>query len=257
MREFRPILTKTAICLLLLAGFVIAQSGTKHYFEQGNQAYRDGNYQNALEWYYKIIEVGYEGSQVYYNLGNCYYKLDQIGKAILYYEKARKFNPDDKEILFNLELANLKVIDRIEMPPNFFLFQWWDNLKSYFTIHELTKIVVIFYVTSMLILTLFLFFRYQLARRFMIIILTCCAVLTIFSTYILVLNIQESHETPQAIVLATSVNIMSAPDENSTDVFILHEGVKVALDEQRGGWVKISLPDGKSGWMKQDYLGVI
>ena len=49
----------------------------------------------------------------------------------------------------------------------------------------------------------------------------------------------------------------SAPNENSTDVFVLHEGVKVTLQEQRGEWALITLPDGKSGWMKRENLGII
>ncbi|MCB0296035.1 MAG: tetratricopeptide repeat protein, partial [Calditrichaeota bacterium] len=73
------------------------------------------------EWYRKIVDSGFEASQVYYNMGNCYYKQDRTGLAVLYYEKARKLNPNDREINENLQLANLKVKDRIELPPQFFL----------------------------------------------------------------------------------------------------------------------------------------
>lgn len=240
-----------------MLGFVTGQSGTQHYFEQGNNAYRENNYLEALEWYHKIEEAGFESGHVYYNIGNCYYKLDQIGHAVLYYEKALKLKPDDKEIQFNLELANLKVVDRLEMPPQFFLFEWWDNLKVFFSIYDLTIVVVILYVISIALLIALLFLRYSIRRKTILTLLGVSAVLTIFFTYLLILNVQESSQNRHAIILTQSANVLSAPNEGSTDVFVLHEGAKVSLDEQRGEWVKISLPDGKTGWLQQDYLGII
>jgi len=249
---------KKAIFYLLLATMIAAgQSGTKHFFERGNQAYRDGDYQGALEWYGKIVSAGYESSQVYYNMGNCYYKLDQIGLAILFYEKAFKINPRDREIKFNLELANLKVVDRLESPPQFFLFDWWDKIKTYFNIDQWTKLVAALYVFTILMLILFIFLRFHPLRRIVLSVLIVFAALTVFASYLLFLNVREEAENTGAIVLVSSVNVLSAPNENSTDVFVLHEGVKVILSDQRGEWVEITLPDGKSGWMKREMIGII
>jgi tetratricopeptide (TPR) repeat protein len=236
---------------------VVGQSGTKHFFEQGNQAYRDGDYPGALEWYKKIVSAGYESSQVYYNMGNCYYKLDQIGLAILFYEKAFKINPRDREIKFNLEMANLKVVDRLGSPPQFFLFEWWDKIKTYFNIDQWTKLVAALYVSTILMLILFIFLRFHRLRSVVLTILIVFAALTVFASYLLFLNVRAEAENTGAIVLVPSVNVLSAPNENSTDVFVLHEGVKVNLSDQRGEWVEITLPDGKSGWMKRETLGVI
>jgi tetratricopeptide (TPR) repeat protein len=243
--------------LFFIAGLEASQSGTRHYFEQGNQAYREANYPGALEWYHKIEAAGFQSSQVYYNMGNCYYKLNQVGRAILYYEKALKLRPEDAEIQFNLELANLKVVDRLELPPQFFLFEWWDHVKSFFSIQQLSVMVVALYVISILCLILFLFARYHSRRQTIRFLLVLFSIFTLFFTCLLILNIRETSRHKQAIVLTESANVRSAPNEGSTDVFVLHEGVKVTLDEQRGEWVKISLPDGKSGWMRQDLLGII
>jgi tetratricopeptide (TPR) repeat protein len=248
---------KTILFLLLLTVLAAAQSGMKHFFEQGNRAYRDGDYQTALEWYRKIVGAGYQSSPVYYNMGNCFYKLGQTGYAVLYYEKALKLNPRDREIKFNLELANLKVVDRLEAPPQFFLFTWWDSLKTYFTIGQLTRLMATLYVLTTLMLIVFLFMRYHALRRVVLSLLIVLAVLTVFVAYLLYLNVQAENENTHAIVLAPSVNVLSEPNENSTDVFVLHEGVKLNLSQRRGEWVEITLPDGKSGWMKGENLGVI
>ncbi len=245
---------KILLLLTLIAFRLPGQSGMAHFYEQGNQAYREGNYQSALEWYGKILSAGFESSQVYYNIGNCYYKSGSVGRAILFYEKARKLNPRDREILFNLELANLKVIDRIEAPPQFFLFDWWEAVKTYFTVSQLTRLTAILFGAAILTLIGFLFFR---ERRVILSALIVFSVLALFSAYLLVVNAREETTHIRGIVLVSSVNVLSAPNENSTDVFVLHEGVKVTLQEQRGEWALITLPDGKSGWMKRENLGII
>jgi len=226
-------------------------------FQQANQAYRSEKYQEAADLYQKILSQGYESAEVYFNLGNCFYRLGEIGKSVLYYEKARRLNPHDPDIQYNLELANLKVIDRIEMPPRFFLFDWWDAVKTYYSVPQLTRLLIIIFALTILFLIAWLYLKRDRVRRLMLSASLLLGLVTIFYAYILVIRIQEQKEHREAIVLSPSVTVLSAPDENSTDMFVLHEGVKVHLDEQRDVWVKISLPDGKTGWMKSDVLGII
>ena len=251
----------TVISSLLLTSFLFsvsfAQSGVNYFFEQGNQSYRKGNYNEAIEHYQKILDAGYESGRVYYNLGNCYYKLDKIGYAILYYEKSRKFLPNDPEIDFNLELARLKVIDRLEMPPRFFLFEWWDSLKYYYSVSQLTYLSIIAYFLTAMVFILYLFLKKDRIRGLLFSIFLIFLVATLLSGYFLFANVYENKTNQYGILLSPNVSVLSAPDQNGTEVFILHEGVKVKVADQRENWLKIMLPDGKSGWVKKENIGVI
>jgi tetratricopeptide (TPR) repeat protein len=251
----------TPLLILILISFFLsvslAQSGVDYFFDRGNQSYRNGNYTEAIEHYQKILDTGYESGKLYYNLGNCYYKLDKIGYAILYYEKSRKFLPNDPEVDFNLELARLKVIDRIEMPPRFFLFEWWDTLKHFYSISQLTHIAIGAYILTAMVLILYLFLKTDRIRRLLFSLFSIFLILTLFSGYFLWANIHEEKSIQYGVLLSPNASVLSAPDENGTEVFILHEGVKVKLADERENWLKIMLPDGKSGWIKKDYLGVI
>lgn len=251
----------TSIIKLLLTSFLIslslAQSGADYFFEQGNQSYRNGNYTEAIEFYQRILDAGYESGRLYYNLGNSYYKLDKIGHAILYYEKSKEFLPNDPEVNFNLELARLKVIDRLEMPPRFFLFEWWDTLKYFFSISQLTYIAIIAYFLSAISLILYLFLKTDKIRRLLFSLFLVLLILTLLSGYFLFASIHEEKTNQYAILLSPNVTVLSAPEENGTEVFILHEGIKVRLADQRENWLKIMLPDGKSGWIKKDHVGII
>ena len=240
----------------LLSSALFAQSGAEFYFEQGNSAYRQNDFELAVEWYQKILDTGYESSEIHYNLGNCYYKMDDIGNAVLHFEKARKLNPDDPELQFNLELVNLKVRDRIVMPESFVLLRWWESTKGMFSLAGWTSITAVFYIISMLFGIAYLFVNDGFIRRIFRMVIISAAVLTFCAGALLAVNIMDESQK-EAIVLTSTVNVLSAPEENSTNVFLLHEGAKVTMAETRGEWVKIALPDGKSGWLKQQYLGVI
>lgn len=227
------------------------------YFQAANNAYRQQNYEQAIELYQNILSQGYHSKEVYFNIGNSYYRLNRIGEAILYYEKAQKLDPRDGDIQYNLELANLRVIDRIELPPRFILFEWWDNLKLFFSIQQLSRLISILFALTVFCLILGLFNKRYRLRRWFLYFSAVAGLLTIFGVYILIIRTGELKEVHWAIVLSPTVTVLSAPDENSTDVFLLHEGVRVSLNEDRGDWVKISLPDGKSGWMKKNDIGII
>ena len=233
-----------------------AQSGAEYFIEQGNLAYRNGDYEKSLEWYQKILDTGYESGTVYYNMGNCCYKLDKIGFAVLYYEKAIKLMPGDSEIKFNLDLTNLKVLDRVDLLPRFLLFNWWDAVKYFFSLRELTYLVIIVYVIISITLIIYFFIKTEHFRRIVFSLFIVSLALLLFWTFILILNIKDTKNI-EAVVVSKVVIVESAPEESSTNVFILHEGIKVKLTDQRGEWAKIELRDGKSGWMKFTNIRVI
>ena len=50
--------------------------------------------------------------------------------------------------------------------------------------------------------------------------------------------------------MAPVTNLKSAPDPESTELFILHEGTKAKILESVNGWSEIQLEDGKTGWLQ-------
>ena len=94
---------------------------TNDLFMQGNQFIFDGKYGDAVQSYESILELGYENSDRYYNLGNAYYRMHHIGQAIWAYSNALYVNPRNKDALHNLSLANVRRVDRIELPTSIFI----------------------------------------------------------------------------------------------------------------------------------------
>ena len=46
-----------------------------------------------------------------------------------------------------------------------------------------------------------------------------------------------------AIIFAPSVTVKSSPDESGTDLFLVHEGLKVTVEDAVGEWIEIKLAD--------------
>ena len=59
------------------------------------------------------------------------------------------------------------------------------------------------------------------------------------------------------IVFSPSVTVKSAPDEDGTKIFVIHEGTKINVLENFGDWSEIALMNGTKGWVKTDvYRGI-
>ncbi len=63
--------------------------------------------------------------------------------------------------------------------------------------------------------------------------------------------------TVEAVVLQKSVTVLSEPQAAATEVFTLHEGVKVRIIDQSGAYVRLRLADGKDGWAPAGALEII
>ena len=59
------------------------------------------------------------------------------------------------------------------------------------------------------------------------------------------------------VIIEPSVIAKVSPDKDSNDAFVIHEGLKVRLEDNIGDWYKIRLQDGKIGWANKQDIKVI
>jgi SH3-like domain-containing protein len=59
-------------------------------------------------------------------------------------------------------------------------------------------------------------------------------------------------QASEAIIFAPTITVKSSPGNSSVDLFVLHEGTKVALLDEVVGWHKIKIGNGSVGWLPDD-----
>ncbi len=243
-------MTIVAVIAVPLAG-ALAQGRitAEALLREGNSLYERGDYQGAVTKYQEALKSGYESGALYFNLGNAYYRLGDVGRAILNYERAKRLLPDDEEVRFNLELANLKAVDRIVSPPRFVLFRWFEDFKNWLSIDSLLWLVMALYLGLMASLVGWVLDRRHSVRRPLRAALWALAVPLAVLTLVLVGRLREARQATHAIVLADKVAARSAPDRDASEQFFLHAGAKVLIEEESATWCRIRLPDGKVGWL--------
>jgi SH3-like domain-containing protein len=66
--------------------------------------------------------------------------------------------------------------------------------------------------------------------------------------------VNDSHK---AIISSPLVSGKSSPDASGTDLFVLHDGTKVTIEDEVGEWYEIRLSDGNKGWVPVKSLNII
>ncbi len=231
---------------------VLADQATT-LFAMANKAYADGKYQQAVDLYEQILQKKLASGEVYFNLGNAYYKLNQIGKAILYYEKAEVYLAGDEALEQNLKIARLKIVDKIEPIPVLFLVNWWNTAINFFTMTFFAWLCF-----GVFVLTLILLAIYLLVNRRIFIRLTWITTAVFLILLVMFIGkIYQFESSKYGIIFADKISVVGEPTLTGQELFILHQGTKVKINRSLDGWYEISLADGKTGWIKADGLEII
>jgi tetratricopeptide (TPR) repeat protein len=237
--------------LLLFSLFIVAQRSVANnaLFNTANQLYANGKYAEAAQKYQAIEQSGYYSYELYYNLGNCFYRSNQIGLSILYYEKAKKLNPTDPDLLNNLRMAYLKTIDKIEPEQILFFEKIGLNILYLFSPNQWAYLTLIFLFITALLLVL----QKKLSSFKQLLLISAVLFFFLFlSSFFLSWKIKQNQENQSyAIVLNTSVNSYSEPNQNSSLLFTLHEGTRVLIKEEQGDWCRVELPNSITGWVSR------
>ena len=91
---------------ILFAFFAQGLQANTPLVDSANAAYAKNSFTEAIKLYTSILKSN-QSAAIYYNLGNAYYKSNNMAFAILNYERAKKINPNDEDINFNLKLVKL------------------------------------------------------------------------------------------------------------------------------------------------------
>lgn len=223
-------------------------------FKKGNQQYAKAQYQQAAQTYQQVLKNGYTSAALYFNLGNAFYKSDDLPSAILYYEKAHKLAPNDQEININIQFCNLKLADKIEQQPEFFVSRWWHGIILFFSADTFAVLSVVLLLVGFLLLIVYLFTNFMVLKKASFYTGFVVMLFGLISVFLANRQVNYFGTHHQAIIFGSSVTVKGSPNANAKPLFVMHEGTKVDVNRKNGNWIEIELPNGNSGWITLDDL---
>jgi tetratricopeptide (TPR) repeat protein len=235
--------------ILVLILDTTAQDTIQNLWERANAYYTTENYQEAVSAYEQILQTGQESAKLYFNLGNAYYKSGDINNAILNYERAKLLAPNDDDIDFNLRLANQFVVTEIDALPLPFFIRWRNNIINMYPADTWAAVSIGSFILFLTLLGLFIFGRSSNIKQFSFWFGILAITLSAFTFSFAASQKKKINQRSHAIVFCPRVTVKSAPAQNSTDLFLLYEGVKVEVSDSVSAWKEIKLPDGNEGWL--------
>jgi tetratricopeptide (TPR) repeat protein len=241
----------------LYAGNAVSQDSGSEKFASGVNNFTSGNFKEALQVWTDIYNTGYRSANLNYNIGNAYFKLNNIPSAILFFERAYLLDPADENINYNLQIARTLIVDRFQEIPELFFVRWFNFVSLVLSTNNWAKISLVSFIVCLLLLSLYIYssrYRHKVIGFWFSVFFF---VLTFASLSFSIRNKSLVYDSHKAIISSPLVSGKSSPDNSGTDLFVLHEGTRVSIEDEVGEWFEIRLSDGNKGWIPVNSLNII
>lgn len=250
---------KRAIFAVILASIsFMTQAATPSETKTlADSAYARADYEAAVKLYGKLAEQT-PTADVCYNLGCAYYRIDDMAHSVLWFERALKLDPSNKDVQFNLEMARSKTIDKIVPQHEFILFTYFRQMTDWLSLRAWTAIALLSFVLTLALLLVFAFSYSLTLRKAAFSSLVLLLLVSVLSNVCAMKQRDFKQAQTSGIITASAVTVKSTPADNGNDLFVLHEGSKVEiLDASLKEWCEVSIADGKQGWIPKKAFDLI
>ena len=202
-----------------------------------DSAYAQADYEKAIKLYNKLAEEN-TTTDVCYNLGCAYYRIDDMAHSVLWFERALKLDPSNKD--------------------EFILFTYFKAMTNWFSLRTWTIIALLSFVVMLVLLLIFWASDSLFVRKLAFSSAVLLFLVTILSNVCAVQQRKFKQTHTSGIIISPAVTVKSTPADNGNDLFVLHEGSKVEiLDSSLKEWCEVSIADGKQGWIPKKSFDLI
>ena len=216
-------------------------------FIQGNEAYANGQFLDAVEAYQNAIDsTGKSSPTLLFNIGNAYYQLQDFPSALLAYERALTLEPGNPDILANLQ----KIIDQSDLErPEYSIAQ-----EFAYTLPVNTWLLLLIIGSATTVIAgILAWYAPRLSpipslALYLSIPLMLLAISGLFTWK------KDFH---RGLILIPETELRVAPTESANALSNLSNGTWVEVLETHQPYHYIRTPDKQEGWVKDVTVGKV
>jgi len=243
------ILVLSILILLFTTNNVSAEMNK---FEQANKFFESKKYDDAITGYESIVNEGIESASLYYNLGNAYFKKGDLGRAVLNYQRAKRLEPADEDLIHNIEFT--RQFTQVQMegvqlnPINTFV----ESIVGPYKLNTLAWVSSIIFI----LFCLLLISRFGLGMRnsALRISTTVIFIFLIIISGLTTFEYRNDFLTRRAVIIAEESSVLNGPTNNSDLEFQGAPGLIVEILNESGEYYNVLFENKRRGWIQKDLL---
>jgi len=237
------------VAVLLVPGATHAQDvdSATSAFDNATTLLSEGRYEEALTEYEAIRSNGVFSAALWHNMGVAHYRLDNLGHAILYFERAARMDPEHEAIAHSLRVARERQVDSFSSLPRPF----WRTTQAAVLdavppgAWYILGLTVLYGALALFLIQVFGGVRLPLGRSIHR-LLPAAGAACVF----IALSSSISPPRPEAaVIVASEVTLAEQADSAAPAVQVVHEGLTVDVRARTPEWVLIQLGNGTRGWV--------
>jgi tetratricopeptide (TPR) repeat protein len=184
-----------------------------------------------LQHYTTALNKEGSSSNLYYNIGNTYFRLNDLGHAVINYERALMVDPSNEDARTNLEFVKTKIQDKPE-DDSTFLSNVHQNIIAMHSPDTWAWIAFALFVIVIGAIATYLFTTSINVRKagFFGGIVVAIAFIYVLTVAKNAADAVDNHD--QAVVIVPTTNLRSVPQtaQSKTDKVVpIHEGTKLII----------------------------
>ena len=221
------------------------------FFALSNTSYAQNKQQNPTAAKQKEITVKkhVNTAEQYCKTADSCFKASDYAGAMLYYEKALKLSPSDKDIQLNINITRSRLVGDTYIMPQFILIRWAKYISGLLT---LPVWLALFLGCFALACVLFFFYLFTSDKKVLLFYLCIlCLIVSLSSMGFGIVRQNIQNDNSNAILMKSNIHLRQTKNITAKDVVIMYKGQKIKILEDDGGkWIKARTEDNKTGYME-------
>jgi len=229
---------------LILFIFTENSKGDPALWNQANQEFAAGKFEQARADYLQLVAKGNLSPELFYNLGNTCLKLDEKGRAVLNYKRALALAPGFEPAKRNL---NLVLQAAGAEPEEETLASWFAKYPDIWVLGGSIFFWILAYSGYLWLISPV----FRPVSKVLLAVAIPCALLCIAIAF----SVGDGVRSPDlAVIIDPSADVRYGPANGSRVTVTLGLGESVHLLAERGAWTLCRTDNGLVGWLPSNAI---